>query len=175
MVAQLPYGAAEIVALRSAGKRPADMVLVSLIGQLRESSPMVIAKPRRTYDWRFVVDLQILIVATTNTPNLADIVNVIDSAGPASLSVWFADKQNGTNVLLDHYRPPTKNGRSMGVEQRVNLAGLGSNDSLDDCLLKIAGQVKRRASGSAGGFDMVLNEMATAGFQRLLCTAWGAA
>jgi hypothetical protein len=175
MADQLPYGAAEIVALRSTGKRPADLLLISLVGTLRETNPTIIAQPSRSYDWRFVVALPVLIVATTDTPCLAGIVKEIDIAAPAALSVWFADRQNGVNVLIDGYRPRTKTGRRMGVAQRVTLAGLGSNESAGDCLQQIAGQVKRRAMENADRFDAALVEMATAGFRSTFGAAWGAA
>lgn len=175
MAAQLPYGAAEIVALRTAGKRPADMLLVSFIGPLREINPVIIAQPSRSYDWRFVVALPVLIVATTETPNLVGIVKAIDSAAPVSLSVWFADQQDGANVLFDSYRPQTKAGRRMGIAQRTALAGLGSSESAGDCLQQIASQVKRRAIEHAGRLDPVLLEMATAGFRRLFGPVRGAA
>lgn len=175
MADQLPYGAAEIVALRSTGKRPADLLLISLVGTLRETNPTIIAQPSRSYDWRFVVALPVLIVATTDTPCLAGIVNAIDAANPSSLSVWFADKQDGVNVLIDGHRPRTKTGRRMGVAQRVTLAGLGSNESAGDCLRQIASQVKRRAMENAGHIDAALVEMATAGFRRMFGAAWGAA
>lgn len=175
MAAQLPYGAAEIVALRTTGKRPADMLLISLIGPLHETNPVVIAQPSRSYDWRFVVALPVLIVATTETPNLASIVRGIDTAAPSSLSVWFADQQDGVNILIDDHRPKTKTGRRMGIAQRVTLAGLGSNESDSDCLQQIAGQVKRRAMENAGCFDAALVDMAIAGFRRIFGAAWGAA
>lgn len=173
-VRDLPYGAAEIVALRSAGKRPADLLLISLVGPLRETNPVIIAQPSRSYDWRIVIALPVLIVATTNTPYLAGIVRAIDAAEPSSLSVWFADKQDGVNVLIDGYRPRTKSVRRMDVAQRVALAGLGSAASASDCLQKIAGQVKRRAIGNTDRFDPALVEIATAGFRRIFGAAWGA-
>lgn len=175
MAAQLPYGAAEIVALRSAGKRPTDMLLISLIGPLRETNPVIVAQASRSYDWRFVVALPVLIVAITKTPHLASIVKAIDTEAPAALSVWFADQQDGINVLFDGHRPRTKTGRRMGVAQRVTLAGLGSNESAGDCLRQIAGQVKRRAMANAGRFDAALVEMATTGFRRTFGAAWGTA
>jgi hypothetical protein len=175
MGAQLPYGAAEIVALRTAGKRPADMLLISFVGPLREANPVIIAQPSRSYDWRFVVALPVLIVATTDTPRLAGIVKAIDTAAPDTLSVWFADQQDGINLLIGGHRPRTKTGRRMGIAQRTTLAGLGSNDSAGDCLLQISGQVKRRAMENTDRFDSALVEMASAGFRRTFGAAWGAA
>lgn len=175
MAPQLPYGAAEIVAIRTAGKRPADMVLISLVGPLRETNPVVIALPSRSYDWRFVVALPVAVIAETTTQRLADTVKAIEGESPCSLSVWFADQQDGVNVLIDGHRPKTKTGRRMGIAQRLTLAGLGSNESASDCRQQIAGQVKRRAIENAGCFDAALVDMATAGFRRIFGKAWGAA
>jgi hypothetical protein len=171
----LPYGAAEILALRSTGKRPADLVLVSFIGPLRESNPVIIAKTERANDWRFLVGLSIAVVVTTETPNLAGIVKAIEAAKPGSLSVWFADKQDGVNVSLNGYRPTTKNGRHMGICQRVAWAGMGADKPAGECCVLIARQAKRLAMENAGRFDAALVEMAQAGFRRIFGKAWEAA
>ncbi len=96
----LPYGAAEIVANRSLGKAPAEMVLISLIGPLREGQPVIVAKPGRAYDWRFLVNLDAMIVVDSTTPK-ADVSNVLRAllALPTGyLGVWLADRQTGFNV-----------------------------------------------------------------------------
>lgn len=171
----LPYGAREIAELRSAGKRPADLVLVSLVGPLRENNPVVIAKPDRSYDWRFVVGLSVAVIVTTDTPNVPGIVKAIEEVNPATLSVWFADKQDGLNIAMQGYRPSTKTGRRIGVSQRAEWAGLGTDKPAGDCLVLIASQIKRRAMENADRFDVSLIEMATAGFRRVFGAAWGAA
>lgn len=171
----LPYGAREIAELRSAGKRPADLVLVSLVGPLRESNPVVIAKADRSYDWRFLVGLSVAVVVTTDTPNVHCIVKAIEEASPTTLSVWFADKQDGLNIAVQGCRPSTKTGRRIGVRQRAAWAGLGTDKPAGDCLVLIASQTKRRAVENADRFDASLVEMATAGFRRIFGAAWGAA
>ena len=57
----LPYGGREIADLRGQGKCPADMVILSLIGPLREKNPVLVAKPERAYDWRFLVGLEVMV------------------------------------------------------------------------------------------------------------------
>lgn len=171
----LPYGAREIAELRAKGKRPADLVLVSFVGPLRESNPVVVAQPSRSYDWRFVFGLHVAVVVKTDTPNLAGIVNTIEAATPATLSVWFADQQDGVNLLIEGYRPRTKAGRRMDVWQRADYAGLGTATSRNECLQRISGQVKRRAMENAGSFDQALIEMAQAGFLQMFGAVWGMA
>lgn len=168
----LPYGAREIAELRSTGQRPADLVLISFLGPLRESNPVIVAQPSRSYDWRFLVGLSVAIVVKTDTPNLAGIVKTIEAGKPGSLSVWFADKQDGMNVSLNGYRPATKGGRRMGICQRVAWAGLGTDKPARECLTLISRQAKRRAMENAGRFDAALVEMAQAGFRHIFGKAW---
>lgn len=170
----LPYGGREIAELRAAGKRPADMVLVSLIGPLRESNPVIVAKPRRAYEWRFLIGLHVAVVVDTETANLPDVVSAIEAAKPATLSVWFADRQDGVNVALHGFRPQTRSGRRMGIIQRAAWAGLGTDKPTDECLTLIACQAKRRAIENAGRFDAALVEMAHVGFRRVFGKAWEA-
>lgn len=171
---RLPYGAAQILELRKNGKRPADMVLVSLIGQLCENNPVVIASSVHGYDWRFLAGLSAAVVAATRTPCLTAIVKDIDAVAPETLSIWFADHQNGVNVRIDGYRPTTKTGRQMGICQRANLAGLGSTVGRDKCLRQIVDQTKQRAIANTNQFDDVMVTMATAGFRHIFGATWGA-
>lgn len=175
MATQLPYGAAEIVALRSSGKRPADALLISFVGPLRENNPVIVAQASRSYDWRFVVALPVVVIAETTTPRLGLIVKALEGESPLGLSVWFADRQDGVNILIDGYRPRTKTGRRMGPQQRAILAGLGSASGRAECLRQIAGQVKARSMANTDCYDAALLEMATSGFRHIFGTAWGAA
>lgn len=171
----IPYGGAEILELRQNGKRPADMVLVSLIGPLRELNPVVIAKPDRSYDWRFLAGLPVLVINTTQTNGLSGVVTSIEATHPESLSVWFADQQNGINVLIDGWKPRSKQSRRMGLTQRIGYAGLGSVLPLDTCLKQIAAQTRCRAMQNAGRFDGAMVDLAQQGFRQLFGAAWGTA
>ena len=123
----LPYGAAEILALRKSGKRPADMVLVSLVGPLREINPVVIARPEKPYDWRFLAGLEVLIVAAMSVPS--EQVNRVSEAllvvWPDYLGLWFADRQDGINLAFGSWHPKTKVCRRMGIADRRAFAGVG--------------------------------------------------
>ncbi len=127
MTADLPYGAAEIVATRKAGKKPADMILISLVGPLREMNPVVVARAEKSYDWRFLTRLEVLIVATTATSkeSLARIVESILPHRPEYVGVWFADRQAGMNVAFGCWR--LSSGRGMGAQEREALAGIGAS------------------------------------------------
>jgi hypothetical protein len=121
----LPYGAREIVETRSVGKRPADMVLLSLIGPLRERNPVVVASPDRAYDWRFLVGLEVLIVARTEIcrEHVSRIVRDVLAHSPTYLGVWFADRQGGANVAFGSWR--LKSGRTMTATDRAAFSGIG--------------------------------------------------
>lgn len=166
----LPYGGAEILALRRNGKRPADMVLVSLIGPLLELNPIVIAKPECAYDWRFLARLYVTVVCTTQTEKLSGTVKAIEAVNPDSLSVWFCDQQDGVNVFIDGWKPRSKDGRRMGLIQRIRYAGLGSVIPAYDCLQQIEVQAKRRAVENAGHLDRALVDFAQEGFRRIFNT-----
>ena len=127
MTAQLPYGGREIVEIRSKRQKPADMVLVSLVGSLREINPLVIARPEKTYDWRFLAGLEVMIVAKMSVP--AEQINRVKKAllavNPEYLGIWFADLQNGVSIAFGSWIPKSKASRMFSHTDRRNLAGVG--------------------------------------------------
>ena len=124
---QLPYGGQVIADLRSNRKRPADMVLVSLIGPLRELNPVVMARPEKTYDWRFLTGLDVLLVAEhrMDAALVKRVVSALLAVNPDYLGVWFADKANGLNLAYGCWKPKTKTCRMMGIAERRSFAGIG--------------------------------------------------
>lgn len=127
MTAQLPYGGREIAELRANRQKPADMVLVSLIGPLKELNPIVIAKPERSYDWRFLKGLEVMIVASMSIPaeQINRAKNALLAVEPEYLGVWFSDVQNGMTVAFGSWMPTTKTCRMFGKADRQNMAGVG--------------------------------------------------
>ena len=127
MTAQLPYGGREIAEIRAKRQKPADMVLVSLVGGIREVNPLVIARPERTYDWRFLACLEVMIVASMSIP--AEQINRVKKAilavKPEYLGIWFADLQNGMSVAFGSWIPKSKASRMFSPSDRLNLAGVG--------------------------------------------------
>ena len=126
-VDRLPYGAAEILELRKAGKRPADMVLVSLIGPLCEVNPVVIVRAEAGYDWRFLAGLDVMLVLDTRIApaTFAKVIAAIQSVRPAYLGAWFANQQDGLNLAFGSWRPRTFTCRRMGIDDRRRFVGLG--------------------------------------------------
>jgi len=127
MSANFPYGGQEIADLRAKRQRPADMVLVSLIGPLREVNPVVMERPDRRYDWAFLAGLELLLVVKSSiekalVKRAADAILAVD---PEYLGVWFADKSNGVNVAYGCWQPSAKSCRMMGISDRRLMAGIG--------------------------------------------------
>ncbi len=104
---KLPYGGQEIADLRSIGKAHADMVLVSLIGSLKnESNPVVVAF-HADYDWLFLTGLNVMIVCNMETDK-AKIIAVRDAIHkviPDYLGIVWADKCDGLNISWGGYTP----------------------------------------------------------------------
>ncbi|MFT3960513.1 hypothetical protein [Propionivibrio sp.] len=124
----LPYGGREIADLRRVGKRPADLVLVSLIGPLREVNPVIVANPSRAYDWTFLVDLPVLVVANTDTDKsvVRRVLEALKALPTASLALWLADRQDGRNLIVEGVKAcPRGLLRYMGANERRQYAGLG--------------------------------------------------
>lgn len=165
----LPYGGSEIVAQRSAGNRPADMVIVSLIGPLREENPVVVAKPGRAYDWRFLADLDVMIVAGALTdPGAVRAVVEPIRAVAGNVSLWISDRQDGAWIGSSGAHPLT-------VADRIAYAGLGFTSTRDDAMDLIAQTVKARAVANSGRFDEGVASLATSGLRAMLGKAWSAA
>jgi hypothetical protein len=124
----MPYGANEIAALRAIGKRPADMVLLSLIGPLRENNPVVVAKVGKPYDWRFLVGLDVLVVAKSDTdkPAVKRILDDLQKLPTEYLGLWLADKQDGMNIAWGTCKArPRGVLRHLMTIDRANFSGIG--------------------------------------------------
>lgn len=91
----LPFGAWRILDARKKGKKPADMVLVSLVGKLEdELNPVVQALPEATHDWAWARGLK---VCFWTTPQEYDPRHIIDCAKcqPEAIYLWDATNEFG--------------------------------------------------------------------------------
>lgn len=95
----IPQGAEPIIAARLKGKRPADMVIVSLGEKPDCLNPIVYAKTGIAYDWRWVRGLEVC-VYITNDDDWPDLVKDIAMHRPAYLELWNYVEKWGAHVYL---------------------------------------------------------------------------
>lgn len=97
----LPYpgGAARTIAeARADGLRPSELVLISLAGRIDWSNPQVYATPGQRYQWDWLRGLNAVVLVDAST-RLNDILQDIESAGPAQLDVVDHERRKGWMVL----------------------------------------------------------------------------
>lgn len=97
MVLTLPYGAKPILESRMRGEKPADLVIVSLVGRVPDDNPVVIADGAN-YDWRWCRGLQVCIFGKVGTPN-RQVAIEIGRCLPAKLFLWDVEAKHGTDVI----------------------------------------------------------------------------
>lgn len=90
-------GAKPIVDARMKGKRPAELIVVSLVGKTEESNHTVYCRPDAPYDWRWVAGLQLCIYANLRTP-WRQIAMDIARRKPQWLGLWDVEAFEGTDV-----------------------------------------------------------------------------
>jgi hypothetical protein len=95
----IPLGATPIVEARKKGLKPAQMVLVSLMGRLNEKNPTVYAHPGKEYDWLWARGLQVCIY-TTPDANWRPVARAIASQRPSFLGLWDVSRLEGADVHL---------------------------------------------------------------------------
>ena len=94
----LPFGAWRILEARKQGKRPADMILVSMVGKLpNELNPVVQVQDGVTHDWSWAVDLDLCF---WTTPKEYSPKHILDAkkAKPRSIYLWDCANELGYDV-----------------------------------------------------------------------------
>lgn len=95
---RIPHGAQEILDANKAGKRPDELVIVSLVGNLAELNKTLIADGP-DYDWRFVFGLEICIFSRPGKPTL-NTTMAIGRNLPARLMVWDVENKEGADASV---------------------------------------------------------------------------
>lgn len=96
-----PVGAKAIADLRAKGMRPADPVLVSLIGRLPQfDGPCVIAAPDNEYDWSFLAGLETHVWVRDGIAARQTLL-ALTKAGADLLQVWDVALKKGAWVMTD--------------------------------------------------------------------------
>lgn len=91
--------AEKIIAARLKGRRPADMVLVCLEDALKTNNPVVYAKPRIAYDWRWVRGLDIALYVN-DADDWGSLAKDIAMHHPAYLCIWNNESKWGARIYL---------------------------------------------------------------------------
>lgn len=92
----LPTGSKPIVEARIAGKRPVDLLIVSMVGRVPETNPVILADGD---DWRFVEGLQVCVFTRRGTP-FRSLCKQIAYNGPCWLGLWDVENREGARVRL---------------------------------------------------------------------------
>lgn len=93
----MPNGAQSILAARQRGMKPAEMLIVSMIGPVNESNHTVYANPIMEYDWRWLVGLKVCLYVK---PGIDWRKAAMDIARckPEWFGVYDAAQMKGTDV-----------------------------------------------------------------------------
>lgn len=96
----IPYGATPILAARQQGKKPADLILLSMVGDLpNETNPVVQIKPSIQYDWSWLRGLAACFWTTPETYRAKHIIEAA-KAMPGRLYLWDSANQKGYDIFV---------------------------------------------------------------------------
>ncbi len=96
----MPYGSMPIVQARKRGQRPADMVLISMIGSLpTEVNPVVITDKQSAYEWGWLRGLH---ACFWTHPKGYSAKHILDAhkADPAALYLWDCVNLKGYDISV---------------------------------------------------------------------------
>ena len=96
---KVALNAAPIIAARLKGRKPAELIRVSLVGSLCHGNHVVHADPSEEYDWRWAFDLDICLHIGM-ADDWIDTLKAIALQRPAHLSIWNTYEQWGAKVYL---------------------------------------------------------------------------
>lgn len=88
-----------ILAARMKGLKPADMVIVSLVGPVGMDNPTVFAKPNVSYDWRWVRGLDVCLYLNDDQ-EWPDLLKSVALQRPEHLNLWSHSGEWGAKVYL---------------------------------------------------------------------------
>lgn len=103
----IPTNAKSIVKARMQGFKPAEMIMVSLVGKISHPNHTVLADPKLTYDWRWLRDLDVCVFITPEC-NWRDTTLAICRAMPRYMWLWDTVSQRGANVYLKPSHPASE-------------------------------------------------------------------
>jgi hypothetical protein len=96
----LPENAQPILQARLKGRKPADMVIVSLIGPVETNNPIVIARPGISYDWRWLRGLDVCLYLNASDDAWGFVATDVAKARPEHLCLWTPADGWGATIYL---------------------------------------------------------------------------
>lgn len=91
--------AQHILDARLQGKKPVDMVIISLVGPVGMDNPTVFADPGTAYDWRWCRGLDVC-VYLDDSQDWPDVMLAIARARPQHMNLWSHNGKWGAKVYL---------------------------------------------------------------------------
>lgn len=93
----IPNGAQAVIDARKKGFKPAEMLIISLIGPTGESNHTIHASAKGDYDWRWLVGLNTCIFVNGKTDWKA-ITRTIAASKPNWLGLYDVERFQGADV-----------------------------------------------------------------------------
>lgn len=94
---KLPNGADAVIAARKKGMKPAELLIVSLVGKVGEANHTIYANEKAEYDWRWLVGLQVCLYVN-NATQWRDTLAAIAKCRPQLLCLYNVDQFKGANA-----------------------------------------------------------------------------
>lgn len=95
----IPTNAKAIIKARMQGFKPAEMIMVSLIGKISHQNHTVLADPNLVYDWRWLKDLDVCVFISPEC-NWRAATLAIRKAMPRYMWLWDVASRRGATVYL---------------------------------------------------------------------------
>jgi hypothetical protein len=95
----IAFNAQPIADARASGFRPAEMIIVSLVGRLDELNHTVHASTQKSYDWQWAKGLDVCIFAASGVDWVTTAKAILD-AKPRWLGIWDVNRLEGAEIWL---------------------------------------------------------------------------
>jgi len=95
---KLPNGAEPILAARKKGMKPAEMLIVSLVGKVGESNHTIYANQDAEYDWRWARGLKVCLYVN-QTSKWRPVIEALARQKPEWLGLYNVDQFKGATAF----------------------------------------------------------------------------
>jgi len=95
----IPSNAQAIIAARAKGMKPAELIIVSLIGRVNEENHTIYVNPNKRYEWQWARGLEMCLFAEQGI-SWSQTAKDILAANPRKLYLWDANRREGTEIWM---------------------------------------------------------------------------